>query len=468
MITRRRAAFDVGIQVVGRSFNVVLGAGVAMLLARGLGDRGYGQWASMLAIVGIVGYLGSLGLTQVTLRRIAAEPELEAEWFGALIALRMLLAVPAFALVLLVEVLNARDHQMLVAGTILALLVPIGPLTVLSNAYMLRVRNSVPVAVDVLNSVAWVLVVGALFFSDEGIVPYAFAFLVVTASTAALQVFLGLRLIRPSFAGVRRLWPPLIRTALPVAIGGMLVLSYGKIDQVIVFQLAGARDSGLYAAAYRLLNSAQFLPAAVLTTMFPLLSAANDDARLRRLVQLAADHLLMVSLPLLGFAIAASTPLIELLFGDSFAPAARALPALMAAFVVICFGYLAGNLTIVLGLQRRFVWVAVAALIFNVTLNLLLVGPYGFVAAAWVTFGTEVLVCSITLAICLHRIEMRLRVSRMLRTTVAAAAMTGLVAALAHAGFGIVVLAAASAVYVPLLMLVGALPRSEVVSLLSR
>jgi O-antigen/teichoic acid export membrane protein len=467
-VSRRRAALDVVAQLIGQSVNVLLGAVVAVLLVRGLGDDRYGEWSSMLGIVGIVGYLGSLGLTQVTMRHAAAEPEREAEWFGALIGFRMLLLLPlTLPVVLGVEILNARGDEMLVAAVILTFLLPLGPPTALGSVYSLRVRNAVPVAVALVKSVLWTSAVALLFIGDRGLVAYAAALWVTTAATALLQVVLGLRLVRPAFAAGRKLWRPLLRVALPVAVGGMLILAYGRIDQIIVFNLAGADDAGHYAAAYRLLTASQFLPAAVLTTLFPLLSSELDRARLRRLVQLAVDHLAMVSLPLLAFAIVGSKPLLELLFGEAFEPSARALPPLMGAFVFICFGYLAGNLVLVLGLQQKFVWIAVAALVINVALNLVLVRSYGFVAAAWITLVTEAFVCSTSTWLCVRSLEMRLQFGRLSRVVAAAAAMAGVLALLSAAGSPLLVLVVASVVYVPFLVVVGALPLAELRALMS-
>jgi len=467
-VSRRRAALDMMAQLVGQSVNVLLGAVVAVLLVRGLGDERYGEWSSMLGIVGIVGYLGSLGLTQVTVRHAAAEPEREAEWFGALIGFRMALLVPVTLLLVLgVEILNARGHEMLVAAIILTFLLPLGPPTALASVYSLRVRNAVPVAVALFKSIIWTGAVGLLFIGDRGLVAYAAALWVTTAAAAVLQVAFGLRLLRPAFAAGRRLWRPLLRVALPVAVGGMLILAYGRIDQIIVFNLAGADAAGQYAAAYRLLSAAQFLPAAVLTTLFPLLSSELDRARLRRLVQLAVDHLAIVSLPLLAFAIVGSKPLLELLFGEDFERSARALPPLMGAFVFICFGYLAGNLVLVLGLQKKFVWVAVAALAINVALNLALVRPYGFVAAAWITLATEAFVCSTSIWLCVRTLEMRLQFARLARVVAAAAALTLVLALLAAAGSPLLALVVASVVYLPLLVLLGGLPFAELRALVS-
>ena len=155
---------------------------------------------------------------------------------------------------------------------------------------------------------------------------------------------------------------------MPVGLAGLLVMAYVKLDQILLFALAGAEDAGLYGAVYRILDQAQFVPIALMTTVFPIMAAAwpADPSRVRRLGQLIVDYLGMVSLPALGFTLVASEPLVRLLFGEDFIDAAPALPILMGAFTFICFGYLAGNLVVLLELQRLFLRNALIALIFNV------------------------------------------------------------------------------------------------------
>jgi O-antigen/teichoic acid export membrane protein len=140
----------------------------------------------------------------------------------------------------------------------------------------------------------------------------------------------------------------------------------------------------------------------------------------------------------------------------------------MAAFVVICFGYLAGHLVIVLELQRLFLRNAAIALVFNVVANVILIPPYGFVAAAWVTLATEVLVTVLTLVPGLRRLELGLRAGRFARVLAAAAAMTLAVVALDAAGAPLGVLVAAAALTYPIaLLLTGGLRPREVRDLLA-
>ena len=132
----------------------------------------------------------------------------------------------------------------------------------------------------------------------------------------------------------------------------------------------------------------------------------------------------MVSFPVFGFSLAAAGPTIDLIFGSEFSAAAPALPILMGAFVVICFGYLSGNMVVVLGLQRRYLLYALFGLFFNVALNLALLPPYGFIAAAWITLATELLVVGLGWRAVLGELHFRPQTGRIWRAAVATVAMT--------------------------------------------
>ena len=273
----------------------------------------------------------------------------------------------------------------------------------------------------------------------------AAAFLGVATITNTAYVVLALRASPVHFSNSRPLWPDLLRQGLPVGIGGLLTLGYGYVDQVIVFELAGPRDAGLYGAVYRIYERIQFLPAAIMTTLFPLFVAARDTDpdRVRRLFQTAIDYLLLTSLPALAITLAGPEPITDLLFGSDFEDAAPALPLLMATFVVVSLGYLTGYLIVAYGLQRQFVLIAIGALVFNVATNLALVPSYGFMAAAWLTLATEILVMSLSMWIVSSAMGLAPTGAHLGRIVVAAAA-TGLAAwGLKEAGLPTIVWTAA-------------------------
>lgn len=467
----RRITGDILVQLGGRALNLGLGVAVTVIIVRALGDRRFGQWSTLLSVMMIVGYLGNLGLEQVALRQAAMDRKAEGMWLGTLATLRLALSAPVALATAAVVLLISNDGDMRVAGLVLTTMVLFGVSAAAAAVFKLRVRNDINTAIEIANGVLWGAAVVVIAASHGGIVAFALAFALANAVTGTLQIVLALRTIRPRLRGTRRFWATLARVGLPVGISGLLIVAYGRIDQVIVFRIAGDEAAGLYGAAYRVLERAEFVPGAIMTTLYPIIAAAHATTprRVRELLQQALDALTLITLPLLAFTIVAAAPTIHVLFGDQFAAAAPALPILMFAFVLVAYNYLAGYMIIVYELQRRFVVYAVLALVFNVGLNLMLVPRYGFLAAAWLTAATELLIFVLAMRDVLARAELRPTVGRMARIVVAAAVTGGAVWGVRQAGaFYLALPLTAAVVYPAAVLALRAARREEIVALLAR
>ncbi len=470
-IGRRRIVGDIGIQVVARAGNLVLGVVVTLIVVRGLGVRGFGQWSALFAISQIAASFGDLGLTQVAVSRAASDPQSEPQWLGALLGLRLLLSVPIWLLQLVAMLAVAPNRHAAVAGVVIASTAFVGAVGSLSAAFQVRVRNDLSMLVLTIQSVLWTggAAIVAAYTSD--IRAFAVAFLVSNLISTAVTVALVLRTTSVRLLSGRASWEPMLRIGAVLGAAGIVVTAYVRLDQVLVLTYAGSRQAGLYAAAYRILDQAQFVPGSVMATLFPLIASAYpaNVARVRRLLQTSADYLSIGSLGAVAFTVVAGKSVMVLLFGPSFAPAGSALPVLMGAFVSISFGYLAGNMVVILRLQRRYLAYATVGLIVNALLNIALIPPFGFRAAAWVTLVTEFTVMSLIMRRVLMALDMRPDWSRIRRVLLAAAAMGGAVA-LAQAGglpLGVLV-ALAGTLYIGLLFALGALKAADISGFLRR
>ena len=433
--TRQHAARDILVQIVARILNLGLGVIVTALLARTLGSSGYGEWSTILVVLGLVGYLASFGMEKVVIREVAADPGSEPEWFGAMMFVRLALLVPVIVFSVLAIVLLHSSHSMLIAGLILTTSMPFDGVGVLQLVFQLRLNNLVPMLVLTLRSLLWGGAVAIVYLAEphSPMVTLAIAMAATNAVASLVQTLAALRVLdrwpRPSRQRLRSL----VTVGIPLGISGVLILAYARIDQVIVFQASGARAAGLYGAVYGVLDQSHFVPISVLTTLTPVIAASwpGDRERMFRAVRQGAELLTVASLGALAFSIAAATPVVRLVFGAQFTAAAPALPVLTAAFVFICFGYLNGSLLAVLGLQGRLLRISLWALAFNIAGNLILVPAFGFMAAAWMTLVTELLVCALSLRAVLGRLEMGLpALGRVGRTALAALLLGGALAGL--------------------------------------
>lgn len=464
-----RAALDVGVQIAGRVGNLALGVVATAVLARALGEYGFGQWSTVLLIAGLMANLNDLGLLQVAVRRATSEND--ASWLGALVSARAALSIPVTALTILVLALFTNGSTMFIAGVIVALQGLLAAPMAMAGVFQVRVRNDLSIVALTVNSILWTAAVVIIAASGGGLVVYAVALSAIAVLSTALQGLIAFRTVRVPFAGSHRLWRRLAREAIPLSVGTLLIVAYGRIDGLIVYSSAGTSAAGLYNAAYRLVEQIGVVPFSLVTTLMPIATriGRSPPDQARRLLQFALDILAMFSLPALAFTIVASEPLINLLYGKSFHEAAGALPVLTAAFVVISCGYALGVYTLVLGLQKRFARFALIALIFNVVTNVVLIPRYGFLAAAWTTLATEMLVVGLIGRLIFAELEMRPAMGRFARAAVAATITGAVTYGLLQAGVGVLLLLlAASLVQLAALFALGALSLQEIRAILRR
>lgn len=455
-VSSRRAVADVAIQLGGQAINLALGIVTTVVIVRALGTTEYGQWATILATIELVAMVGNLGLEQVAVRFAAQEPEREGAWVGAAVSLQLLIAIPVIAVFLAAIALIAADSEMLVAGLVLSLLFLTSAIGMLRMVFQLHVRNHMAVVFTTANSVIWAGSVIAIAALGGGLVPFAIAFAGTAIAIQGAMALVALNTIHVRWRGARAFWPKLARVGISVGIASALTFSYGRIDQILVYELAPhASEAGLYAAMYKILDNAGFVPIAVMTTLFPIMAGLfpAEPERLHRLVQTAIDYLTMISLGALALTIVAAEPIVELLYGTEFVPGASILPILFGAFVPICIGNVAGNMVIAADLQRRYIWFAATGLALNLALNVVLIPSYGIEAAAWVTLATEVVVVSASLLTVLRRIEMRFAPRRILLATLAATGAGLALLALREASAGAILLIVAMAVVYPALLI---------------
>jgi O-antigen/teichoic acid export membrane protein len=368
--------------------------------------------------------------------------------------------------------LRNSSHQMLIAGLILVIGMPFDGIGVVSLVFQLRVKNLVPMIVLTIRSVLWAAAVAIIYWQHGDMIELAIAMAATNAAGSVVQTVAALRVLerwpRPSRKQLR----PLIRVGIPLGISGVLIISYARIDQLLVYTIAGSRAAGLYGAVYNLLDSAHFVPISVLTTLTPIMAAAwpVDRERMLRVVRLAAELMTVASLGALAFVAAAAAPVVRLIFGAGFVAAAPALPVLGAVFVFICFGYLNGGLLAIFGLQRRLLRISLLALVVNVAGNLILIPPLGFMGAAWMTLATEVLVCGSSLRVILRELELPFpKPGRIGRTVLAASLLAGGLFALRAVGAPLAALIAAACLCYPaLLFALRALAPADVLVLLRR
>lgn len=384
----------IGFNAFWLSLDRVMTGGAAFLLsiilARYLGVDGFGTYAFALSLVGLFAPLAGFGLEVAVVQEVVLRKESE----GAIIpnALWLALSVAAMTCVILaLAVMPVSDSPMVrMLVWILSVRLLWNSFATLSCWFQAHLLSNYVVWAKSIALAAAVAVLLAVVWAGGGLIAVAWVSVLETAlvACALVAIFLLKGPRSPTWRPNLRLWAELAQRAWPLAISGLAVAVYMKIDQVMLGYMRTPAEVGLYAAAARLSEAAYFIPMAVGASAFPAILRMRERlggkvaaGKMQGFYDVMAAIGYMVAIPVTILA----GPMLRLVFGVGYGPAAPILQVHVWAFVFVCLG-VARNRWL-FAEDMRIVAMSTAAIgaVLNVLLNLWLIPLYGGVGAAWAT-----------------------------------------------------------------------------------
>ncbi|HXE57639.1 MAG TPA: flippase [Gemmatimonadales bacterium] len=279
------------------------------------------------------------------------------------------------------------------------------------------------------------------------------------AGDVAVTLLLLRRLRLDGIPLAPRLEPSVIRPLLPrsgsLVLGTMLGLMIFNADLIFLRLFRGSTETGLYTAAYTFVSFGVNLGLAYSLSLLPSLTRLGTEPAARTaLYQTAVVQVFAVSLPVAVGGQLLAGPLLELVFGTRYAPAGPALALLGWSVPLSLVRDVPIIALMAIGREDKVLRVTALAAGLNLCLNLALIPRYGMAGAALATVATE----AVRLVIA-FRVARRLGfpvggIPRLWRPLAAAAAMAGLLLALAPRSLPLAV-ALGAAAYLAALLAVG-------------
>ncbi len=184
---------------------------------------------------------------------------------------------------------------------------------------------------------------------------------------------------------------PIIRTAWPFGLLGLLGIIMLNTDIIMLGWLKNAKEVGLYAAAQKIIQLLYVLPALFSVSVFPALARAVNSNResARRILEQTVALALTAAAPiaLLGFTLGGR--IIPFLFGAEYLGAATAFRILSLTVLIVYPAGVIGNAIFAYDATRHLAIFVGAAAVSNVVFNLLLIPRYGIEGAALATILAE-------------------------------------------------------------------------------
>jgi O-antigen/teichoic acid export membrane protein len=180
----------------------------------------------------------------------------------------------------------------------------------------------------------------------------------------------------------------LLKYSWPLIISGIMVALYMKIDLLMVQNISGAKEAGAYATVANLSEVWNFIPAVIVTTLFPaILNAKRDDPeRYKKRIQNLYDLMVYISLPIAVIVTFASPLIYHILpFKPEYYYSAPALSVHIWSGVFVFLGAASSQYLIAENFSKlTFIRTGFGAVI-NIVLNLILIPHMGMMGAAIAT-----------------------------------------------------------------------------------
>ena len=392
----QKVAENVGWLFFDKVLRMGVGLFVGVWIARYLGPEQFGLLNFALAFTGLFGAIAALGLQGIVVRDIVRDPDSARLTLGTAAVLQLIGGLVSFLLIL-GAIAYVRPDDVL-ARSIVAIL---GSMMLLKGSeiavywfesqvqskYTVWVQNSVFLLFAVIK--VW------LILQQAPLIAFVWAMLAEAAVVALiLLIVMGLR--GPALTRLRvsaKRAKMLLRDSWPLILSGIAVMIYMRIDQVMLGHMIGDESVGIYSAAVKISEIWYFVPMAIVASVFPAILAAKKrseaqyHARLQKLYDLMVIISVSVSLPMTFLA----TPIVGLLFGETYIEAGTVLAIHIWASVFVFLGVASSNWFLaenrqILNLQRT-----ILGAISNVILNLLLIPRYGVIGAAVATVISQAL-----------------------------------------------------------------------------
>ena len=372
-----------------RGLRVLSGILVGAWIARYLGPGKFGVFSYVFAFTAIFAGIAKAGLDGIMVRELVNHPEKRSTYLGTAFWLKILGALSVMGLIAAIVPFTSND-----ATTNLFVFIVSGGLVfqsfeVIEFYFQSEVLARIVSICKVIQLALSSMIKISLVFIEAELI----WFVLVTsfdALTLAVSYFIAYQERKlPSFYKHFdfSIAKQLLKDSWPLIFSSIVVMIYMRIDQIMIKEILGEYQVGIYSAAVRLGEAFYFIPTLITASLFPaILNAKNQSEELykqrtQRLYVFVLWMAIAIALPMTFL----SDWLILLIFGQAYQEAGQVLMVHTWASIFVFLGVASGKWYIIENLQRFNLINTIVGAILNVVLNLVFIPNFGVIGAAYTT-----------------------------------------------------------------------------------
>ncbi len=373
---------------------IVAGLFVGIWVARYLGPEQFGLFSYVLAFTAIFGGIAKLGLDGIMVRELVNHPEKRDTYLGTAFWLKVIGAFIVMGLMAVILPFTSNDDTtntfifIIAAGLVFQSFEVVefyfqsqvlAKIISICKAFQLALSSAIKIYL-VLNESALIWFVWVTAFDALSLAVSYFVAYQLRKNAAFYKQF--------DFSIAKKL----LKDSWPLIFSVIVVMIYMRIDQIMIKEMLGEYEVGIYSAAVRLSEAFYFIPTLITASLFPAILNAKKQseelyyARLQKLYDLMVWMAIAIALPMTFL----SDWVVYFLYGEQYSQAGSVLMIHIWAGIFVFLGVVSGkwftaeNLPI-LSFLRTFY-----GMVLNVILNFIFIPKYGIQGAAVATLISQV------------------------------------------------------------------------------
>jgi len=386
---------NIGSLFISQTLGYVIVFIYTIYLIRYLGVENFGILSFALALTSILEILSDLGLNILMTRDVARDKSLTQKYFNNIIGIKLiLLVILVSGTVLGLNLMSYPLNEIYVIYLILFMFIFntfSGVFYSLFQAYEKLEYQSIA---NILNSILMLAGVLLIIKFNSGLILLSILYALIGGLVLLFYVYISLtrfKFPKPRFEFDFNFWKPTLAQALQFGLIGVFTTIYVWIDSVMLSFMVGNEAVGIYNAAYRIVLVLLFIPIVINAAVFPVMSRlyGSSSDSLQRITEKYFKFMLLISMPMGILITFFAGNIILLLFGNQYYPSVIALQILIWATVLTFINSSYVQLFQSSDKQMTVTKIAFIGMIINISLNLLLIPKYSYIAASFNTLVTE-------------------------------------------------------------------------------
>ncbi len=373
--------------------------GIDLTVQNRVGASEYGIYTAIFSFSLILNIILDLGLSHFNNRAVARDSAQVSRNFSQFASLKILLSAAYLFITLFIGFFLGYSRQFF----LLFFLLLINQILV---SFILFIRSNLAglhffkkdAIMSVFDKVMVIILCGFLLFGNGLETEFTVAwFAGAQCVSSALAILLGVFFIKKnvpvlhiefSFQKIAKN----LKESLPYALLLLLMALYTRVDSIMIQQISGSFETGIYAQAFRLLdisNQGGYLMSVLLLPIFAGLLARHESVK--PLAQLAFSMVWVATLALSAAVYFAAGDLMEFLYADHAELSKPIIKLLIISTIAFGTTFIFGTLLTAAGRLKTLNRVAVGGFLLNIVVNYLLIPKFGAEGAAVATVATQFL-----------------------------------------------------------------------------